>query len=355
MFDFLENIKAYVIGAIVIAGIILLSIYCGSDSASPSSDKPRNTERRIATAKAELDKIKTERSKDGSPGKLSVFDVTKPEVVLPPVLALLEDELDYYGIDRTKLSEEIKANPDAFRKAVPEHWRKRFLILTQEHEKLVGDKLDTELADSGKIYHDAKAMARVQKIVNKLSMQMPEKQALKIFLYKDDSINAFCLPNGSVYVHSGLLMKVTDDNVLAFVLAHELAHIAARHGNESASKHIFLMAGDVLAEDKAKKLTQTGKAGKGLLLRASYIGGGIVGTNLPFRRKMENEADTLGIRYMARAGYDPQAAVKFWEEFGNINAQDPIWLKFLSTHPIDKKRYERMQKECEKLIKKKKR
>ncbi len=227
-----------------------------------------------------------------------------------------------------------------------------FCQLTPEHEKLIGDKLDTELAETGKIYHDAKAMTRIQKIVNKLSMQMPEKQTLKIFLCKDDSINAFCLPNGSIYVHSGLLSKVTDDNVLAFVLAHELAHIAARHGNESASKHIFLMAGDVLAENKAKKLTQSGKAGKGLLLRASYIGGGIVGADLPFRRKMENEADSLGIRYMARAGYDPHAAVRFWEELGNLNAQDPIWVKFLSTHPIDKKRHERMLKECENLKKK---
>lgn len=315
----------------------------------PVKKKSRNTEKRIERAKAELDKIKESRSKDGKPGKLKWTDAMKPEVVLPPTLALLEDELVYYGLDRKELTEEIKKEPEKFRIAVPEHWRKRFLILTPEHEKKIGDKLDAELASKGKIYQNDAEMNRVRLIAEKIVAQLPVPAPVRIFLYRDDSINAFCLPNGSIYIHSGLLKEITDDNELAFVIAHEYAHFAARHGNENATKEIFFMAGDVLAEHKAGKIQSKGKKVKGFLLRGSYIGSGYVGALLPFSRKMESEADTLGIRYMARAGYDPQGAVRFQQRIASINPKDPLWIKLLSTHPAAPKRLKRMQKECRKL------
>ena len=350
MSDKVKNwIKFSGLGLIILCVIAFVAFNGGPDAAGTKASVPRNTEKRIAAAKAELDKIKAERSKDGQPGKLSLRDTLKPEVVLPPVLALLEDELDYYGINRTALVEQIKSNPDQFRIAVPEHWRKRFLVLTPAHEKLIGDKLDSELAAEGKIYHNDAEMKRVRQIAEKIVAQLPEPAPIRLFLLRDDTINAFCLPNGSIYIHSGLLKNVKDDDELAFVIAHEYAHFAARHGNEGASKHIFLLAGDVLAENKAVKLEKEGKAGKGLLLRGSYLGGGIVAALLPFSRKMESEADTLGIRYMARAGYDPQGAVRFTQRLASMNPNDPLWKKLLSTHPAGPKRLQRMQEECRAL------
>ena len=315
----------------------------------PVKKKSRNTEKRIERAKAELDKIKESRSKDGKPGKLKWTDAMKPEVVLPPTLALLENELVYYGIDRKELTEQIKKEPEKFRIAVPEHWRKRFLILTPEHEKKIGDKLDAELASEGKIYQNEAEMKRVRRIAEKIAAQLPEPTPIRIFLYRDDSINAFCLPNGSVYVNSGLLKEITDDDELAFVIAHEFAHVAAHHGNESLTKFLFYLAGGVLAENKAAKLQNEGKTGKKILMIAGYYGGGFVGALRPFSRKMESEADTLGIRYMARAGYDPQGAVRFQQRLESINPKDPLWIKLLSTHPAAPKRLKRMQKECRKL------
>lgn len=88
-----------------------------------------------------------------------------------------------------------------------------------------------------------------------------------------------------------------------------------------------------------------GKKVRGFLLEISYLGGGIVGALLPFSRKMENEADTLGIRYMARAGYDPQGAVRFHQRMASMDPKDPLWVKLLSTHPPTPKRLERMKKE----------
>ena len=107
------------------------------DETRKKEKKSGKTAEKIKKAKAELDKIKESRSKDGKPGKLKWTDATKPEVVLPPLLALVEDDLKYYDLDKAKLIEEIKAHPEKFRRKVPEHWRKRFLILTSEYEKKI--------------------------------------------------------------------------------------------------------------------------------------------------------------------------------------------------------------------------
>ena len=97
---------------------------------------------------------------------------------------------------------------------------------------------------------------------------------------------------------------------------------------------------------QAEKLKNAGKSGKGELLRGSYLGGGIVGALLPFSRKMENEADTLGFRYMACAGYDPQGAVRLTQKEASKNPNEPLWKKLLSTHPAGPKRLKRLQEEC---------
>ena len=83
-------------------------------------------------------------------------------------------------------------------------------------------------------------------------------------------------------------------------------------------------------------------------LQIAYVGGSYAGARLPFSRKMESEADTLGIRLMARAGFDPNGAIEFFTFLEKQNGV-PGWKRFLSTHPTDQKRLKRMQKECAKL------
>ena len=309
----------------------------------------KSIEAKIAAAKNELDKIKAERKESGKDEDLKLWEAIKPEVALPPVLALVSDELGVYDIDSADLSEKIKADPVQFRKKVPEHLRVRFLLFSQEEEKKIGDKLEADLVAGGKTYYDEKEMNRVQTIVDRLAAQLPNPVSVRVHLYRDDSINAFCILNGSVFVHSGLLNSAPSDDMLAFVLAHELAHLAAQHTNERITNWMFLAAGDVFAESKEIELGNEGDSIKGLLLRTSYLGGGYAGVVLPFERKMESEADALGIRYMARAGYDPQAAVDFFRKIQAERPDAPAWVKFLSDHPTDAKRIERMEKECEKL------
>ena len=311
----------------------------------------RSTESKIAAAKEELNKIKERKKENGEDEELNLLDAIKPEVVLPPVLALVSDELKEYDIESEILAEQIKSNPSQFRKKVPEHLRIRFLLLSPEDEKKIGDKTAEELSASGKIYRDETEMKRVQAIVTRIVAQLPCQVPVNIFLYKDDSINAFCLLNGSVYIHSGLLNNVESDDMLAFVIAHEYAHLAAQHVNESLTNQLLFLAGDVIAEDKENKLEKDGKMLEGVVLRTGYLGGGYAGVYLPFERRMESEADTLGIRYMARAGYDPQAAVDFFKALQENSPESPGWIRFLSDHPTDAKRIESMEKECENLKK----
>ena len=339
----------------IVLFIIMVVLITGSSSENtPGTQDPqnnRNAETKIASARNELAKIKTERKESGKDEDLKLLDAIKPEVALPPILALVSDDLKEYDIDSAALSEKIKADPSQFRKKVPEHLRVRFLLFSPEEEQKIGDKIEAELIAEGKIYNDEKEFARVKTIVDKIAEQLPNPIPIRAYLYKDDTINAFCILNGSVFVHSGLLNNAPNDDMLAFVLAHELGHLAARHTNETVTDWMFLDAGDVFAKSKEIKLKKEGNFIKGLILRASYLGGSYAGVLLPFERKMESEADTLGIRYMARAGYDPRAAVDFFKKIQEERSNIPAWVNFLSDHPADEKRIESMEKECENLKK----
>ena len=104
----------------------------------------------------------------------------------------------------------------------------------------------------------------------------------------------------------------------------------------------------MLVAHKQKSMESEGKIIRPLLLGLGYAGGSYAGAHLPFSRKMESEADALGIRLMARAGFDPQGAIEFFAFLEKQNGV-PGWERFLSTHPTNQKRLMHMQKECAKL------
>ncbi len=140
-------------------------------------------------------------------------------------------------------------------------------------------------------------------------------------LFEDDTPNAFALPGGFIGVHTGLFKVATTDAQLAAVLGHEVGHVIARHSAESVSRQVMLGTG-------LQAVTQASGASDGtaqLLATAATLG--II---LPFGRNQESEADRIGLDLMARAGYDPRAAVQVWE---NMEAEGGGTLEFLSTHP----------------------
>lgn len=147
-------------------------------------------------------------------------------------------------------------------------------------------------------------------------------------LVEDKTVNAWCMPGGKVVFYTGILPLTKDENGLAVVMGHEIAHAIARHGNERMSQGLALQGGGIalsVALADKPQLTQT-------LFEQAYGLGGQLGM-LKYSRMHESESDKMGLVFMAMAGYDPREAPKFWERMAAQGGQSPP--EFLSTHPHD--------------------
>jgi len=157
-------------------------------------------------------------------------------------------------------------------------------------------------------------------------------------LVESEEKNAWCMPGGKVVVYTGILPICQDDAGLAVVMGHEIAHAVAKHGAERMSQALLVAVGGV-AVDQA---TKDDSSAKRTAFLTAYGIGTTVGLMLPYSRTHENEADRLGLIFMAMAGYNPEAAVSFWERMAadKEGAQVP---EFLSTHPASETRIQNIK------------
>jgi len=154
----------------------------------------------------------------------------------------------------------------------------------------------------------------------------------------DDQINAFAMPGGKVAVYTGLIKMVETEDELAIVIGHEIAHVAARHSNERFSQH-RVKSGAMQTVSLALSVVGLGFYQSQAIL--AVVGAGAeLGLMLPYSRKHESEADEIGLLYAAAAGYDPHAAITFWERLESGEDKNPPTL--LSTHPSGKARIRRL-------------
>jgi predicted Zn-dependent protease len=164
-------------------------------------------------------------------------------------------------------------------------------------------------------------------------------------LIQDSLVNAWAMPGGKVGVYTGILPVTKNDTGLAVVLGHEIAHAIANHGDERMSQALLVQLGGIaLAQALAKKPELTRQLAFG-----AFGLGSEVGILLPHSRLQESEADQLGLIFMAMAGYDPHAAVGFWERMSKRGNGAPP--EFLSTHPSDKRRIEDIRKKIPEAMK----
>jgi len=178
---------------------------------------------------------------------------------------------------------------------------------------------------------DAKTIRYVNCITNEIIDVIPEgppapADGWEVTVFDQESINAFALPGGNIGVFTGILEVTENQDQLAAVLGHEVAHVIARHAAERMT--IGRVSGAAGAVGGA--VIGTGNAGTLAAL----------GLDLPFGRKQEDEADLLGLDYMAQAGFDPRAAVTLWQNMRKKNPGSPP--EFLSTHPSSLTRIERL-------------
>ncbi|MCA8966463.1 MAG: M48 family metallopeptidase [Planctomycetes bacterium] len=164
-------------------------------------------------------------------------------------------------------------------------------------------------------------------------------------LLAPDEVNAFCLPGGKVAVFSGILPVCGDEDGLAVVIGHEIAHATSRHGAERMSQELVAQLAIGLTAVGLEQ-TKWNDETKGLVLLA--LGAGAqVGFLLPYSRDHESEADEIGLRFAIRAGYDPAAAPPLWERMAKLGDQGP---EFLSTHPDPLARAQRLRELTPRLL-----
>jgi predicted Zn-dependent protease len=153
----------------------------------------------------------------------------------------------------------------------------------------------------------------------------------EVVVFQDDTANAFALPGGKIGVHTGILKVAKNQDQLATVLGHEVAHVLAQHANERVSQQ--MVAGTVM-QAAGQMMDPTLVAALGM--------GAQVGVLLPFSRTQESEADLLGLDLMASAGFDPRESTKFWQNMASAGGGGTP--EFLSTHPSDQTRTADLQK-----------
>ena len=196
-------------------------------------------------------------------------------------------------------------------------------------------KLSTDSASTQMV---KKVGGRIQKAVEDYMMDQGLSSRLDGYnwefnLVDNGEANAWCMPGGKVVVYTGILPITQDENGLAVVLSHEIAHAIARHGDERMSHGLLAeMGGFALSAALEKKPEKT----RTLWMTAFGVGAGL-GVILPYSRLHESEADHLGLIFMAMAGYDPNRAVAFWERMAQ-QKEGARLPEFLSTHPSDQTR-----------------
>ncbi len=157
-------------------------------------------------------------------------------------------------------------------------------------------------------------------------------------LLASETMNAWCMPGGKIVFYEGILPVCKNDNGIAVVMAHEIAHAIANHGNERMSQQMVVeMGGIALSEAMSEKKEQTAQ----LALLAFGVGTQL-GVMLPYSRKHESEADEMGLYFMAMAGYDPREAPLLWERMQQAGSNGTP--EFLSTHPNPETRINQLNK-----------
>jgi beta-barrel assembly-enhancing protease len=213
-----------------------------------------------------------------------------------------------------------------------------------EHEIALGKGLAQEVERSSKMIDDPVVTEYVNRVGQNLVRNSDARVPFTIKVIDSDEVNAFALPGGFFYVNSGLILRAQEESEMAGVMAHEISHVTARHGTKNATKGEMMQ----LATIPLMLLGPAGWAGYGLYEGLNIA---IPLTYLKFSRDSEREADFLGLQYMYKAGYDPNAFVTFFERIQADEKRRPGTIpKVFSTHPPTPDRIEAAQKEIARIL-----
>lgn len=226
---------------------------------------------------------------------------------------------------------------------VNETGRSQLMLVSASQEAEMGLSAFADIKKEEKISTDAAVNARIQRIGQRIAAsvgrEIPNAQ-WEFVVFDSPTVNAFALPGGKVGVYTGLIKLAANDDEIAIVMGHEIAHVTSRHGAERTSQNYAISGVGALAQVgmDASKVDPT----KRDLVLAGYAAGSQYGVALPFSRLHETEADSVGLRFAAGAGYDPKAGATFWKKMAaQGGSKTPV---LMSTHPSDEARIANLQK-----------
>jgi predicted Zn-dependent protease len=210
--------------------------------------------------------------------------------------------------------------------------RQQMILLSDSQATEMGLAAYQKILQESKLSPDKALAERVRRVGQRIAAVSGRPDLPWEFnVIQDDTPNAFALPGGKVGVNTGLFKVVQDDNQLAAVMAHEVGHAIARHSAERVSQQMALELG----------LAGLGMTGSGAQYAQLAGTAATLGIVLPFSRQQEAEADHIGVIMMAKAGYDPRAAITLWQNFAKYGGERAP--EFLSTHPAPESRMQEIQ------------
>lgn len=217
--------------------------------------------------------------------------------------------------------------------------RSQFIVVSESQEKQLGADAYQEVTAKTPRSGNRAWQDQLRRVGQRISAAAAKPDYQWEFnVLQGQDINAFCLPGGKVAFWEGIMPVAQDDSGVAVVMGHEVAHAILRHGAERMSQSMGLqVVGQVISVGVGK----AAPAMKEGVLQA-YGLGATVGAVLPWGRTQESEADRVGLTLMAKAGYDPNTAIAFWERMSKASGGNKP-PEFLSTHPSDATRIEQIK------------
>ncbi|MCK9373989.1 MAG: M48 family metallopeptidase [Sulfuricurvum sp.] len=217
--------------------------------------------------------------------------------------------------------------------------RSQFMMVSPQEEMTMGATEAQKVVQTSKISTDRVLQERIKRIGKKIAAISGRDDFAWEFTVIDDATpNAFCLPGGKVFFYTGILKITENDDQIAAVMGHEIAHALARHGAERMSMQ---MASNLGAQVLATALNIPAQYQN--LYSQAYGITSQVGLILPYSRKFEHEADQIGVYLMWKAGYEPRQALRFWENMARLSGSGQKPPAFLSTHPADNARIQEIR------------